>query len=240
MKLFIDSANLREIETALARGFVSGITTNPSILAKEPKGSFKVTIQKIVQLLREYPTPLPLSIEVFSTDPQEMLRQAEDFVRTFQYENLYVKVPIGWDELTVIAALRAKGIKVNCTCCMSYNQALMAINAGANYVSLFYGRIRDTGFDAFKVVEEVSETLRQWNHPAQIIVGSIRHLHDINDAIRAGAHIVTVPPQFFPQMVKHPKTDEIVEQFVKDFESWMGPSEGTAPSRSSTPTPRPA
>ena len=225
MKLFIDSANLKEIESALERGFVSGVTTNPSILAKEPKGSFKAHVQKIVHLLRESPRPIPLSIEVFSTDPKEMVRQAQDFVGTFQYEALYVKVPIGWNELKVITSLRAKGILVNCTCCMSFNQAIMAINAGANFVSLFYGRIRDTGFDAFRVVNELSHVLKQWSSPAEIIVGSIRHIQDINEAIRAGANIVTVPPAFFTQMVKHPKTDEVVQQFVSDFQHWTDTSE---------------
>jgi transaldolase len=221
MKLFIDSANLKEIEDALARGFISGITTNPSILAKEPKCDFKAHVGKIIGLMKEYGQLLPLSVEVFSTDPTEMIKQAQDFVETFQYENLYVKVPIGWNELKIIADLRRKGIKVNCTCCMSINQALMAANAGANYVSLFYGRIRDVGYNAYTVVEETAKVLRQFGKDCEIITGSIRHIHDINDAIKAGSHIVTVPPNFFPLMVKHPKTDEAVNQFVTDFDQWL-------------------
>lgn len=221
MKLFIDSANLSEIETGLKRGILRGVTTNPSILAKEPKGDFILHIKKIVGLLKEYQTLVPLSVEVFSLKKEEMLKQAESFLRELNYEHLNIKIPIGWDELEVIHQLRMKGIQVNCTCCMSYNQAMMAVAAGANYVSLFYGRIRDVGYDAFKVVEETARTLRQWNSSSEIIVGSIRHIHDINDAIKAGAHIVTVPPQFFPQMVKHPKTDEAVHQFVTDFENWI-------------------
>jgi transaldolase len=221
MKLFIDTANLKDIEDSLSRGFVSGVTTNPSILAKEPKGDYREHVKKIVSLLKEYPKPLPLSVEVFSTKFDEMVRQAEEFVQAFEYEHLYVKVPIGWDELKVISNLRRRGIKVNCTACMSFNQAMMAANAGANYVSLFYGRIRDTGFDAYTVVQETAEVLRSWESETEIIVGSIRHIHDINDGIRAGADIITVPPQFFPALVKHPKTEEVITQFVSDFSKWM-------------------
>lgn len=221
MKLFIDSANLAEIEQSLKKGFISGITTNPSILAKEPKGDFLAHLKKIVGLLKEYSPILPLSVEVFSTKKDEMVRQAELFLKELNYDKLNIKIPIGWEELEVIHALRQRGIEVNCTCCMSFNQAMMAAAAGANFISLFYGRIRDVGYDAFRIVEETATALRRGNSEAEIIVGSIRHIHDINDAIKAGAHIVTVPPPFFPQMVKHPKTDEAVKQFVTDFESWM-------------------
>jgi len=222
MKIFIDSANLGEIEEALQRGFPAGITTNPSILSKEEKGDFREHIKKIIGLIEKYGYDIPLSVEVFSTKPEEMVAQAEDFVHHFGgYRNLNVKVPIGWDELAVIRELRRRSIKVNCTCCMSYNQAIMAARAGANYVSLFYGRIRDTGYDAAAVVRQVRATLREWSLPSEIIVGSIRHIMDINEALQAGADIVTVPPKFFRQMTQHPKTDEAVNQFVTDFQKWL-------------------
>ncbi len=131
-------------------------------------------------------------------------------------------MPIGWNELAVIAELRRRGIRVNCTCCMSYNQAIMAARAGANYVSLFWGRIRDVGYDAGSVVRQVHHTLREWNSESEIIVGSIRHIADINEAMQAGADILTVPPKFFPQMCGHPKTDEAVKQFVTEFQKWQG------------------
>ncbi|HET7876445.1 MAG TPA: transaldolase family protein, partial [Methylomirabilota bacterium] len=148
MKLFVDSANLAEIEDALARGFVAGITTNPSILAKEERTDFSEHIHKIIALIRRYGRDLPLSVEVFVDDSAEMLDQALKFVAAFRYPALSVKVPVGWNELKIIAELRKRDIRVNCTCCMSFNQAYMAALAGANYVSLFYGRIRDTGYDA--------------------------------------------------------------------------------------------
>ena len=222
MKIFVDSANLVEIEEALQRGFAAGITTNPSILSKEEKGDFREHIKRIIGLVEKYGYDIPLSVEVFSTKPEEMIAQAEDFVQHFGgYRNLNVKVPIGWDELAVIRELRRRDIKVNCTCCMSYNQAVMAARAGANYVSLFYGRIRDIGYDAAAVVRQVRQTFKEWNQPSEIIVGSIRHIMDINEAIQAGADIVTVPPKFFRQMTQHPKTDEAVTQFVTDFKKWL-------------------
>lgn len=222
MKIFVDSANLTEIEEALVRGFPRGITTNPSILSREEKGDFREHIKKIIQLLEKYDYNIPLSVEVFSTRPENMIIQAEEFVRDFgYYDNLVVKIPIGWDELAVIRELRRRGLKVNCTCCMSYNQAIMAAGAGANYVSLFFGRIKDIGYDAAAVVRQVRATFQEWHCASEIIVGSIRHIHDVNEALQAGADIVTVPPKFFRQMTQHPKTDEAVGQFISDFQKWM-------------------
>lgn len=221
MKIFIDSANLNEIEEALKRGFPRGITTNPSILAKEPKTDFKRHIEKIIGLLVKYKYEIPLSVEVFTDNADEMVRQGIDFVKSFDYPHVNVKIPVGWEGLKAIRELRSRDIKVNCTCCMSYNQAIMASLAGANFVSLFYGRIRDVGSDAFDVVQKVRDTFREWNSLSEIIVGSIRHICDINEAAQAGADIITVPPKFFEQMVSHPKTDEAVHQFLTDFERWL-------------------
>ena len=221
MKLFIDSANLIEIEECLKRGFPSGVTTNPSILSKEQRRDFSVHIRDIIGLLREYDAAIPLSVEVFTTEPAEMLSQVERFLAEFgDYEQLYIKVPIGWDELKVIRQITKMGGRVNCTCCMSFNQAIMAADAGASFVSLFWGRIRDVGYDAASVVREVHEVFKERNVPAEIIVGSIRQMIDVNEAIKAGADIVTVPPKFFPLMCGHPKTDEAVQQFIRDFREW--------------------
>lgn len=222
MKIFIDSANLQEIEEALIRGFPRGITTNPSLLSKEERCDFTLHIQRIIELLQRHGYDIPLSVEVFTADSREMLAQAERFVTAFgHYPNLNVKIPIGWNELTVIRELRRQGVKVNCTCCMSFNQAVMAALAGANYVSIFAGRIRDIGYDAFSIIAQVRVLFKEWSVPSEIIVGSIRHIHDVNDALRAGADIVTVPPKFFKQMVAHPQTDQAVSQFINDFRSWM-------------------
>jgi transaldolase len=226
VKIFVDTANLREIEDALVRGFPSGITTNPSILSKEERRDFRTHIRDIIDLLRRHNAPIPLSVELFTADPNEMLAQAEGFLADFgDYENLYLKVPIGWEELRVIHALRRMGARVNCTCCMSYNQAIIAAQAGANYVSLFWGRIRDLGYDAGSVVRQVRQTFKEWDSPTEIIVGSIRQMIDINEAFQAGADIVTIPPQFLPKLTSHPKTDEAVQQFIRDFREWSGGQE---------------
>jgi transaldolase len=223
MKLFVDTANLEELEQCLMRGFPSGVTTNPSILSKEQRRDFRLHINDMITLLKKYDSDIPLSVEVFTTEPDEMIRQAEEFIGSFgHYPNLNIKVPIGWNELAVIAELHRRGIGVNCTCCMSYNQAVMAARAGANYVSLFWGRIRDIGYDAGSIVRAVHQTFREWGSASEIIVGSIRHIADINEAIQAGADILTVPPKFFPQLCAHPKTDEAVNQFVTDFRKWQG------------------
>jgi transaldolase len=221
VKLFVDSANVHDIEEALKRGFPKGITTNPSILSKEERRDFTSHIRDIIELLRRYDAPLPLSVELFTTDPTEMVNQVGRFLSDFgDYENLYIKVPIGWNELQVIREIRRLGGRVNCTCCMSFNQAIMAASAGANYVSLFWGRIRDTGYDAASVVRQVREALTTNGYDTEIIVGSIRQMVDVNEAIQAGAHIVTVPPKFFAEMCAHPKTTEAVEQFMRDFRAW--------------------
>jgi len=222
MKLFVDTANLDELEQCLVRGFPAGVTTNPAILSKEKQRDFRDHINDMIAVLLKYDCKIPLSVEVFSTEADEMLRQAEEFMECFgHYPYINVKIPIGWNELAVIAELRRRGIEVNCTCCMSYNQALMAARAGANYVSLFWGRIRDIGYDAGSVVRHVAETLKTSGSSSEIIVGSIRHIADINEAMQAGAHILTVPPKFFPQMCSHPKTDEAVQQFVSEFQKWQ-------------------
>jgi transaldolase len=221
MKLFVDSANLDDLRQALARGFVAGVTTNPSILAREQGVDFADHLHAIVELLRAHGGDLPLSVEVFVEDPAEMLDQALKFVALFDYPGLSVKVPVGWAELGVIAELRRRDIAVNCTCCMTFSQAYMAALAGARYVSLFWGRIRDIGGDPHAVVEQTARAFRAGGIRSEIIVGSIRHFQDVDAALLAGADIVTVPPQFFPQMVQHPKTTEAVQQFLADARAWL-------------------
>jgi len=243
MKIFIDSANLNDIEEGLKRGFAQGITTNPSLLSKEPKSSFEAHINKIVDLVHKYQPGIHLSVEVFSRDPEEIVRQARQFMHQFAYPPMSIKIQTGWNELETIKKLSGMGISVNCTACMTATQAIMAANAGARYVSLFWGRIRDGRTDvsaaaacnealAKKTLDEkdfdpsfVVKTTRQWldqsNSPAEIIVGSIRSVTDIRNASLAGAHIVTVPPKFFPEMMQHFKTDQVVNQFLADFQQWL-------------------
>jgi transaldolase len=240
--IFIDSANLQDIEDALKRGFIRGITTNPSLLAKEPKARFDEHIGKIIELIQKYQPDISLSVEVFSREPKEILHQAKHFVQTFRYPALAIKVQVGWDELKIIKELAAEGVRVNCTCAMSIPQAMMAAASGAHYVSLFWGRIRDGGtakydaerktaiqegrleqedFDPTYVVRETRKIFDLAYPNAEIIAGSMRSVTDVTNAARAGAHIVTVPPKFFKPMTEHFKTDEVVSQFLSDFALWM-------------------
>ncbi|MBI1998868.1 MAG: hypothetical protein HYS73_00855 [Parcubacteria group bacterium] len=251
MKLFIDTANLEDIEWGLKSGFVRGITTNPSILAKEPKGNYLAHLEKIVALMEEHIPPskregFSLSVEVWSDEPEEIIRQAAEFKEVLKWKDLAIKVHIdrgGKENLAVINALSRKGIAVNATACMTVYQALAAAAAGARYVSLFWGRIRDGGaderffiernqyleskkvrmadFDPAVAVKE-TRTFLDNNYPnAEIIAGSIRAPLDVKDAGLAGAHIVTVQPKTLRAMLGHFKTDEVVGQFFSDFKAWL-------------------
>jgi len=219
MKLFLDTANLKEIEDFLKLGIVSGITTNPSIIAKEPKSDYLAHVKKIVDLCKQHKQEIPLSIEVFQTDPEKMITQAKEFVKELNYSNLNIKIPIGWAELGVIGELKKCGIKVNCTCGMKESQAVLAASTGANYFSLFCGRIKDMGVDPFPVIRNVRNILEGTN--TELIIGSIRQEKDVVDSFLAGADIVTVPTGFFEKMATHLKTTETINQFINDFRNWI-------------------
>ncbi len=220
MKIFLDTANLEEIEKGLKQGILSGITTNPSLIAKEPKADFLAHVKKIVELCQKYQQEIPLSIEVFQTEPEKMIQQAKNFVSALGYDNLTIKIPIGWSELEVIRELSKVGIKVNCTCGFNEAQAILAAKAGARYFSLFCGRMKDIGVDPFKVIKNTRQLLEGTD--TEIIIGSIRHMQDVVDSFLAGAHIVTAPINILEKMALHPKTKESVDGFLKDFSQWIG------------------
>lgn len=221
MKLFLDSANIGDIENCLARGFISGVTTNPSLLSKEPKANFLGHVERIVDLLRASGRPISLSVEVFASKPNEMLSQALEIAERIKYPHLAIKIPIGWDELAVISALAQQGIVVNCTCLFTEEQAVLAANAGAHYVSIFMCRLKDIGGDPGKVIANTRKVLAAAGHSAEIIVGSIRSQSDILEAHLAGGHIVTAGAGILEAMVAHPQTTKSVQGFLKDFENWL-------------------
>ncbi len=221
MKIFLDSANVNELESCLKRGCISGVTTNPSILSKEPKTDFVKHIQKMADLCKRYNQVIPLSVEVFTTDPKEMIVQAHQLVEKIDYENLNIKVPIGWDELEVIYQLSREGIAVNCTCIFNEAQSQLAANAGAEFISIFMGRLKDIGGEPLLVISNVRQMLDESGSSAKIIVGSVRHPKDVVDAHIAGAHIVTAGMKLYQTMASHPQTDKSVEGFLKDFAEWM-------------------
>jgi len=222
MKLFLDTANLADIETALQKGFITGITTNPSLMAKEPKGNYIDHMKKIVELIDKYSNPISLSVEVFAQNKEKIIIEAEELVSEIQYENLSIKVPIGWEELEAIYQLSIEGISVNCTCIFSEAQCMLATNAGARYISIFGNRVKELRGSFTQAVG----TTRKWLDMnditnTEIIMGSIRSGIDIVDAQLAGAHIVTAGLPHYIKMSEHPGTTASVDQFMTDFKEWL-------------------
>ena len=214
MQIFLDTADAKEVRQWLGQGIVDGVTTNPSILHKEGVHDPAEGAAQLCALLGDK----PISLEVTSNDREEMVRQGRSYARWAA--NVVVKIPICTEEgescLGVVHELTSAGIKVNCTAILSFNQAILAAKAGATYVSLFAGRIADEGGDPGIVIANVRRWLDLWHSPAQIIVGSIRSVMDIQQAALAGAHIITIPPSFLPKMVDHKYSRDTVRQFNRD------------------------
>ena len=214
MEIFIDSSNRDEIEKWLKQGVVDGVTTNPSIMLKEGVRDIQAATVPICSLLGAR----PVSVEVTSNDHGEMLHQART-IATWA-SNIVVKIPIinqdGISSLGVVHTLAEEGIAVNATAILSFNQAILAVKAGATYTSIFAGRVADEGNDPGIVIRNVRSWLDSWGFTTKIIVGSIRACMDVQSAALAGAHIITIPPQFLPKMVDHKYTRETVRQFNDD------------------------
>lgn len=214
MQIFLDTASRKEIEHWLEQGVVDGVTTNPSICLKDGVYDLEAGARQLCRLL----DPRPVSIEVTSNDPDEMLRQGRTMA--CWAANAVIKVPVinqdGDSCLGVVHRLAQEGVAVNCTAILSFNQAMLAAKAGARYVSLFAGRIADEGGNPAEIISNVRRWLDAWEHPARIIVGSIRTVLDVQLAALAGAHIVTIPPQFLPRMVDHKYSRETVRGFNAD------------------------
>jgi transaldolase len=216
MRVFVDSADQKQIEHWLDEGVVDGVTTNPSIMFKDGATDLEECARRLAGLLGER----PLSVEVTSNDRKVMVEQARTFATWAR--NIVVKIPVvnehGESCLGVMHRLSQEGIGVNATAILSFNQAMLAAKAGATYVSIFAGRVADEGNDPAVTIRNVRRWLDDWELSAHIIVGSIRTVMDIQNAALAGAHIITVPPQFLPKMVDHRYTRETVRQFVEDAE----------------------
>lgn len=221
MKTFIDTADLSEIARWLKAGVGDGVTTNPSLLKKAGFENPVAAWQKIIGLIKDNSTQsLPLSVEVFCDDAVGMLAQAREFVKTLDYGGATVKIPIlatdGSDRLAVIKQLSGEGIAVNCTACVHWFQAFAAAKAGAKFVSLLYRRSIDAGLDGLNMISKTRALLDQYGLQAEIIVGSIRMCRDVLDTYEAGAHIITVPPQFFPEILYQQKSVDTQTQFLRD------------------------
>jgi len=214
MEIFLDTANVAEIRRWLSCGIVDGVTTNPSILLKDGGYDMEGRVKEIAELIH----PRPVSVEVFTNDQREMLSQAREFA--LWAPNIVVKVPVineyGEPSLDVVKGLVGEGIRVNMTACLSLGQVVLGAKAGATYISIFMGRVADEGHDAPKLIRQAAEWLRMWDYPSKIIVGSIREAINVQDAALAGAHIITIPPQFLEKWVDHQYTRATVRQFNQD------------------------
>ncbi len=211
MRIFLDTANIEEIRQAARLGVISGVTTNPSLVARENSSDLKSVIEEIVSIVDG-----PISAEVVSTDAKDMIEEAQEI--SAWSPNVVVKVPICPAGVEATAALSLKGVKTNLTLCFSLNQALLVARAGATYVSPFVGRLDDVGHDGVQLVADIVATFKQFDLPTQVISASIRHpLHCVASA-KAGAHIATVPYKVLMQMIEHPLTEKGISLFAADWE----------------------
>ncbi|NPA95352.1 MAG: fructose-6-phosphate aldolase [Thermodesulfobacteria bacterium] len=210
MKFFIDTANLEEIKKATEMGMVDGVTTNPSLIAKEGC-DFEERIKEICQLV-----PGPVSAEVVSTDAQGMIKEAEHLASLA--ENIVIKIPMTTEGLKATKALGEKGISTNVTLVFSPLQALLAAKAGATFVSPFVGRLDDISTDGMELIADIVQIYDNYGFDTEIIVASIRHPMHVLESARLGADIATIPYKVIAQLAKHPLTDIGLEKFLSDWE----------------------
>ncbi|GIQ66788.1 fructose-6-phosphate aldolase [Paenibacillus cisolokensis] len=209
MKFFLDTGNVEEIKRVKRLGLVDGVTTNPSLIAKE-KRPFKEIIQEICKEISG-----PVSAEVVGVRAADMVREAHELARWA--DNVVIKLPMTEDGLEATYKLSQEGIKTNVTLIFTVAQGLMAAKAGATYISPFVGRLDDTGIEGLKLIRDLRTVLDHYNFPAEIITASVRNILHVQDAALAGAHIATIPGSLFPSLWKHPLTDIGIEKFLKDW-----------------------
>ncbi len=214
MEIFIDSANLTEINRWSSMGVIDGVTTNPTIMLKDGVYDCEAGARDIASLV----APRPVCVEVTTDDPAEMVAQAERLAA--QAPNIVVKIPCetqdGFPCFGVVRQLEEAGIRVNATAALSLGQVILAAKSGATYVSIFAGRIADEGGNPAEVIAHAVAWLTRWNYKSKIVAGSMRSVGDVLTAVTAGAHIVTITPPLLGRMADHKYTRETVRQFVED------------------------
>ncbi len=210
MKFFIDTANIKEIEEGLKLGVVDGVTTNPSLIAKENK-SFDVVIREILAVVKG-----PVSLEVLSLAAEGMVQEGKKLAALG--DNVVIKIPMTMEGLKATRVLSQTGILVNQTLIFSPLQALMAAKAGAAYVSPFVGRLDDIAHDGMELVEQILTIFTNYEMMTEIIVASVRHPRHVLDAALMGAHVATMPLKVIAQLANHPLTDKGIEAFLADWE----------------------
>jgi transaldolase len=212
MRIFLDTANVDHIRQGVKLGVVSGVTTNPTLVAKEGHRDYKAVVKEICSIV-----PGPVSAEVVVEGVQAMLGQARDIAAWAP--NVVIKIPATAEGLEVTSKLASENIKVNMTLCFSLNQALLGALVGATYISPFVGRLDDTGHDGMALVKDIVEVYKSYNLTTEVLAASIRHPLHCVAAVKAGAHIATVPYQVLMQMTKHPLTDIGIKRFLDDWQS---------------------
>ena len=210
MKFFIDTASLNEIREAAELGLIDGVTTNPSLIAKEGDVDFKQHVAAICEIV-----PGDVSVEVTSLEMEGMLREGRDYARIAK--NVVVKCPLTRDGLKSTKRLTSEGIKVNVTLCFSAAQAILAAKAGAAYISPFLGRLDDIGHDGLQLLSEIVEIYSNYDWKTEVLAASIRSPLHVVEAARMGAHVATMPFKVIEQLIKHPLTDKGLDQFLADW-----------------------
>ena len=211
MKFFLDTANVKEIQEAASLGLLDGVTTNPSLVAKEGR-SFKEMLVEICSIVDG-----PISAEVVSLEADAMVKEGKELAKI--HKNIVVKVPLIAEGLKATKRLAAEGIKVNVTLCFSPTQALLAAKAGAWCVSPFIGRLDDISSNGMELIRQILTIYRNYDYKTQVLVASVRHPQHVVEAALIGGHICTMPFSIFQQMVKHPLTDIGLKKFLADWEA---------------------
>jgi transaldolase len=214
MKIFIDTANIIEIREAAGMGMLDGVTTNPSLIAKEKK-DFRTLLEEICSIVDG-----PISAEVISLNYDGMMKEARELAQI--HKNIVVKLPLIRDGLKAVKALSGEGIKSNVTLCFSANQALLAAKAGAYFISPFIGRLDDVGQNGMDVIGQIVTIYRNYGFTTEVLVASVRHPMHVVDAAMIGADICTMPFKVFDQLIHHPLTDIGIERFLTDWNKAQG------------------
>lgn len=209
MKIFLDTANLKEIQDLVSWGVVDGVTTNPTLLSKEEGDPHEILVQ-ICETVQG-----PVSAEVVATDAEGMIREGRELAAL--HPHIVVKIPMTVEGLKATRVLSGEGIRVNMTLIFTPLQALLAAKAGARYLSPFLGRLDDIATPALDMLSDLVTIVENYEFEAEILVASVRHPIHVLEAARMGAHIVTVPPQVLRQLVKHPLTEIGLEKFLEDW-----------------------
>ncbi|NFR03914.1 fructose-6-phosphate aldolase [Clostridium botulinum] len=209
MKIFIDTANVEEIKKVSKWGILDGVTTNPSLIAKEGR-NLKDVIEEICSIVDG-----PISAEVISLNSEDMIKEARELTKI--HKNIVIKIPMCEEGLKAVNVLSEEGINTNVTLIFSPQQALLAAKAGASYVSPFAGRLDDIGVNSYEVIKNIADIFKEYNINTEIIAASIRHPMHVLEVAKVGANIATIPYKVLVQMLKHPLTDMGIEKYLDDY-----------------------